>query len=242
MPNTDKFGLLRKLLKALGLKEQAVDEIIDRILELLAGERKQEEAAEVYPYHLRDDFLSAAEHSFYLVFRQAVEDSVVICPKVSLSDVFCAKSDDYGEYRTYTNKIDGKHIDFLLCQSGTMRPLVGIELDEKSHERGDRQARDEFVKQAFEAAGLPLFRVPLRRQYAVADLRAGLHAHLGMVEVSSEVKPMSTEKAAEEAVPSCPKCGSPMALRTAKRGANAGQQFWGCTGYPQRRQIFPSEA
>ncbi len=33
-------------------------------------------------------------------------------------------------------------------------------------------------------------------------------------------------------IPECPKCGKPMALRTAKQGKNAGQQFWGCTGYP----------
>ena len=30
-------------------------------------------------------------------------------------------------------------------------------------------------------------------------------------------------------IPSCPQCGGPMALRTAKTGKNAGQQFWGCT-------------
>jgi restriction system protein len=34
-------------------------------------------------------------------------------------------------------------------------------------------------------------------------------------------------------IPRCPKCGRPLALRTAKTGKNAGQQFWGCTGYPE---------
>jgi restriction system protein len=33
-------------------------------------------------------------------------------------------------------------------------------------------------------------------------------------------------------IPACPQCGKPMALRTARTGKNAGQQFWGCTGYP----------
>lgn len=32
--------------------------------------------------------------------------------------------------------------------------------------------------------------------------------------------------------PTCPSCGQPMVLRTSKRGANAGQQFWGCSTYP----------
>ena len=34
-------------------------------------------------------------------------------------------------------------------------------------------------------------------------------------------------------IPGCPKCSGVMALRTAKSGANAGQQFWGCSGYPE---------
>ncbi len=34
-------------------------------------------------------------------------------------------------------------------------------------------------------------------------------------------------------IPACPLCSGLMALRTAKTGPNAGQQFWGCTGYPE---------
>lgn len=33
--------------------------------------------------------------------------------------------------------------------------------------------------------------------------------------------------------PMCPNCGSAMVGRTAKRGANAGSQFWGCSQYPR---------
>jgi len=36
-------------------------------------------------------------------------------------------------------------------------------------------------------------------------------------------------------VSSCPLCSKPMVKRTAKRGANAGSEFWGCTGYPACR-------
>ncbi|MDI5892838.1 nuclease-related domain-containing protein [Halomonas rhizosphaerae] len=35
----------------------------------------------------------------------------------------------------------------------------------------------------------------------------------------------------------CPKCGSSMVLRTSTRGKNAGNQFWGCSGYPQCRVV-----
>src|SRR4030042_1834304 len=31
----------------------------------------------------------------------------------------------------------------------------------------------------------------------------------------------------------CPKCGGEMVLRTAKKGPNPGQNFWGCSNYPK---------
>ncbi len=41
-------------------------------------------------------------------------------------------------------------------------------------------------------------------------------------------------------IPACPRCGKPMVLRTAKSGKNAGQQFWGCSGYPQCKGVAPA--
>lgn len=38
-------------------------------------------------------------------------------------------------------------------------------------------------------------------------------------------------------VPCCPKCGSPLVLRTAKKGNNAGNQFYGCSNFPKCRYI-----
>ena len=39
----------------------------------------------------------------------------------------------------------------------------------------------------------------------------------------------------------CPLCNSSMVLRTARRGRNAGGQFWGCSNYPQCRGIRPAD-
>ena len=44
------------------------------------------------------------------------------------------------------------------------------------------------------------------------------------------------------AVPTCPKCGSPMILRTTKKGPKAGQQFWGCSTFPKCRKTLQSTA
>jgi restriction system protein len=39
----------------------------------------------------------------------------------------------------------------------------------------------------------------------------------------------------DQMAPTCPRCGSKMVMREAKRGANAGQRFWGCSSYPACR-------
>ena len=46
-------------------------------------------------------------------------------------------------------------------------------------------------------------------------------------------------KTSPPAVPDCPSCGKPMVLRSARRGARAGEQFWGCIGYPSCRGTRP---
>jgi restriction system protein len=42
------------------------------------------------------------------------------------------------------------------------------------------------------------------------------------------------------AIPTCPVCSKSMVQRTAKKGANAGQSFWGCSGYPSCRGTRPA--
>ncbi len=48
---------------------------------------------------------------------------------------------------------------------------------------------------------------------------------------------MSAEHASADQSILCPRCGAPMVLRTAKRGARAGKQFYGCSKYPACRGI-----
>ena len=38
-------------------------------------------------------------------------------------------------------------------------------------------------------------------------------------------------------IPHCPRCGKLMVLRTAKSGSKTGQQFWGCSAYPECKGV-----
>ncbi len=57
----------------------------------------------------------------------------------------------------------------------------GIELDDRSHRRADRRQRDTFVEGVFNAAGLPIARVPVRSAYPVEQLGTGLRRQAGSV-------------------------------------------------------------
>jgi hypothetical protein len=186
-----------------------------------------------------------------------VAELAVICPKVALGDLFFAKTGDPRQNRICTNRIDRKHVDFLLCDPQTMRPLAGIELDDKSHQRADRQARDEFVDRVFAAAKLPMVRVPARHAYSASELATLLRPYVTLPSSGESVAaPPAVPKAVAlpwqapagdeaymppaarmSATPRCPKCESEMILRTAKSGGNQGQKFWGCPHFPRCRSI-----
>lgn len=51
-----------------------------------------------------------------------------------------------------------------------------------------------------------------------------------------EVKESTVSKDSED-VQVCPRCGKELVLRTAKKGENAGKQFYGCSGFPKCRYV-----
>jgi len=68
-----------------------------------------------------------------------------------------------------------------------------------------------------------------------AQLR-GMMAELKRTQPAAPV----VEPAQGASNPLCPRCESPMVLRTARRGANAGEQFWGCSTYPKCQGTRPA--
>lgn len=200
----------------------------------LFGIAPKEEGNKKLPYSQRDDFLSESEFSFYKVLIQAVSDRYVICPKVGLQDIFFVTVKDRSKFTTYLNKINRKHVDFLICEKNTMKPFCAIELDDTSHQRKDRIARDTFINKLYEDAGLPLYRFANKSSYVLNEIK-DIILQAPIVNKEIEVEEKTDEK---EGNISCKKCGSPMILRTATRGENKGEQFYGCSSYPRCRETI----
>jgi hypothetical protein len=240
--NKDRFPLLRKVLGAIGLPVEAVDDIIERILDWLSTKAEPAGGPTELPFKLRDDFLSNAEISFCQVLRGVVAERALVCPKVNLGDLFFVATGNRRKNRALTNRVDRKRVDFLLCEPKTMHPVVGAELDDRSHDKGDRQVRDQLVEKVFTAAGLPLVRFTVKSGYASSEVEAQINAFLEERIASSPIlaKSPGATTASTDSSPTCPGCGSKMILRTAKTGANAGGRFWGCSNFPRCRSIFPA--
>ncbi len=143
------------------------------------------------PYRKEDYLLTAAERAFFSVLGQAVDDDLYIFAKVRLSDLLCV-SQGVKDRQAHFNRIQSKHVDFVLCDKATTGTRLLIELDDSSHKSAKRQSRDAFLDEALRGAGLPILHVTARRSYAVAELRQQIASLL------SESAPVAESAAAEE--------------------------------------------
>jgi len=129
-------------------------------------------SAESDVYYLKKSLYSAAERSFLGILESIDFEDVTIQSKVRLADVFGLKKGlDRSLRQRALNRITSKHVDYLLVQKSDGRPLLGIELDDSSHEAEDRKQRDQFVDGVFRSAGLPLLHVPAKSSYDPKEIR-----------------------------------------------------------------------
>ena len=56
-------------------------------------------------------------------------------------------------------------------------------------------------------------------------------------ETEAETQETAAESSEAPQNPVCPRCGAELILRTAKKGVNAGKQFYGCSAFPKCRYI-----
>ena len=151
--------------------------LLIELLKLLFGFGKSSEASsdknqhlKVRPYRGKEYLLTKAEVAFFNVLHPIVEKHMHLFAMVRLADlVYIARGTE--KRQSFQNRVNQKHVDFVLCQKGSLKPVLAIELDDSSHQRPDRQKRDRFLEDVLEQAELPLLRVPVRASYDVAELK-----------------------------------------------------------------------
>ncbi len=132
---------------------------------------------EKLPYEKRNSLLTQSELAFYRALQEAVNGQWAIQSMVRMADLIQVRPKT-PKFQTWQNRIHAKHIDFLLCDQGTMEAKLAVELDDKTHSRPDRVTRDRFVNQALADAGLPLLRIDVQEGYDAGVLRKSIDERL----------------------------------------------------------------
>ncbi|MHB0858781.1 MAG: DUF2726 domain-containing protein [Anaerolineae bacterium] len=208
-------------------------------LEAALSARRRVRTKETVTYQVRDDLLSGAERSFLLILTQAVAEWAIVFPHVSLRDLLSpARSDSLRRWRA-DYRLGRERVDFLLCDVRSLRPLLGVELEDAQQSSRARLRRNALVASALASAGLPLVRIPVQYTYDRRELNVTLMRQAGLLGGNRPSELVPAAPPAAPAPPTCTKCGKAMVLRTVTSGPSLGQQFWGCSDYPRCDGVLP---
>lgn len=126
--------------------------------ELTRKSKPQNDSLNPNVYKLKNSIVTSREMQLYRQLQNEIPEKYLICPKVGVKDFI--QITEKKDYMKYFGKISQKHIDYLICEKETLKPVLGIELDDKSHQKENRQKRDEFLNNVYENVGLRMFRIP----------------------------------------------------------------------------------
>ncbi len=122
-----------------------------------------------YRYNRKNFFLTRAEHECYDALVEAVGAEYRIFAQVHLPTLVdhTVRGQDWRAALAHINR---KSVDFVLCDKAYLSPKLAIELDDKSHERTDRQERDREVERILREAGVPLLRLENHGNFNPSEL------------------------------------------------------------------------
>lgn len=140
-----------------------------------------------YAYKRKPFFLSRAEHECHDALVQAVGGDYLIFAQVHLPTIVDHKVTGQN-WRGAFSHINGKSVDFVLCDRSYIAPKLAIELDDQTHERSDRQDRDQEVERILKASGVPLLRLGNHGRFDPSDLAQKIKITLGNSVEQSGVK------------------------------------------------------
>ena len=107
--------------------------------------------------------LTPTESLFFAHLQAITQGRCQLFTKVNLADVFKHLSGRIGD----RNRISQKHVDFLICRHEDSMPMIGIELDDASHDDPERFKGDMIKNNVFAATGVPVLRLPVGEMHQI---------------------------------------------------------------------------
>lgn len=138
-----------------------------------------------YPYTLNQRIFSQKEGYFYRDVRPIADKlGLIVFTKIRLADLLTVPKGTK-DYTKWFNRIKAKHIDFVFVD-GEYNIKLLVEVDDPTHNRPDRQARDEAVDEMFRQVGMEVLHIRAwGKQYGAEDLETIITNALNVQKISS---------------------------------------------------------
>lgn len=111
-------------------------------------------------YYLKNSIVTPVERWMYNVIEKELPNEYIITPKVGIKDFIGVKKGN--NYMKCFGHIAQKHIDFLVCKKEDLSPVLGIEIDDTSHEKQNRKNRDQENDEIYKTIGLKIVHIPTK--------------------------------------------------------------------------------
>jgi|GEM_PF-583966 len=126
-----------------------------------------------------------SEKAFYNLLLEALDNTgITVFSQMRLTDLFLSPRGKDAQWMR--NKLNQKHVDFVLVGWPDGTPLLVIELDGPSHDNATQQTRDTDKDAALASAKIPLLRVRTEEVLSALELKRRLASQFsGLVQPPS---------------------------------------------------------
>jgi very-short-patch-repair endonuclease len=111
--------------------------------------------------------LTPAEIRFFSLLESTLPEHCYLLTQVRLANLVAIRQ---GFSWKQFAPIGMKSVDFVICNRRDMRPLLVVELDDRTHDRPERKERDRFVDQVLGGVAIPILHWPLSRGYSRTEI------------------------------------------------------------------------
>lgn len=125
------------------------------------------------PYKRKYRVMNQSEQALYINLQKNLGDKFIVLSKVRIEDFVevefgkLTKSEHWG----FRGKIKSRHVDFLVCDLASTKPILAIELDGSSHNSYSRMERDHFVNELYKAIGLQVEHIHVGSNFSEEAIR-----------------------------------------------------------------------
>ncbi|WBA80457.1 DUF2726 domain-containing protein [Endozoicomonas sp. GU-1] len=173
------------------------------------------------------------KRAFFGQLDIAVRSHLMVLPSLPVGDVLAAGR--FSRTAMALNIKKNRRFDFVLYHRKKMEICCVINLIPYNTKSNSKEFK--LLRQLCEAAELPLLEYDMKPWRDVTELRRTVLATCGFTEEGTPDYELPTPREAIAEVetivdPQCPKCHSPMRLRTLKKSPQAGLECWVCSTYP----------